>query len=65
LIERAQEKIDRGCSREDLIRQMKYEDTVHSQYPPSFSEHFASNMKKNIGRLYDELIKAESLKPRA
>lgn len=65
MIKRAQEKIEKGCSREELIGEMKYEDTVHSQYPPSFAEHFSSNMKKNIGRLYDELMKAKTLKPQA
>ena len=65
MIKRAQEKIEKGCSREEVIREMKYEDTVHSRYPPSFAEHFSNNMKKNIGRLYDELMKAKTLKPQA
>jgi cyclase len=63
LVERAREKIAEGRSREEVIREMKYEDTVHSQYPPSFAAHFAGNMPKNIGRLYDELKKAEGEKP--
>jgi cyclase len=65
LIDHAMGKIDRGCSREELIREMKYEDTVHSKYPPSFAEHFANNMKKNIGRLYDELKRATNKQTQA
>jgi cyclase len=59
LVERAREKIAQGLSREEVTRELKYEDTVHSQYPPSFAVHFAANMQKNIIRLYDELKKAE------
>jgi cyclase len=65
MVERAREKIAKGCGREEVIREMKYEDTVHSQYPPSFAEYFAGNMKKNIGRLYDELVKAGGGEPQA
>lgn len=59
LVERAREKIAEGLSREEVTRELKYEDTVHSRYPPSFAVHFAANMQKNIGRLYDELKKTE------
>jgi glyoxylase-like metal-dependent hydrolase (beta-lactamase superfamily II) len=65
MINRAWEKIEKGCSREEIIRDMQYEDTVHRRYPPSFAEHFANNMRRNIGRLYDELINAKTLKPKA
>jgi cyclase len=65
MVERAREKIEKGCSREELIREMKYKDTVHSQYPPSFAEHFTGNMGKNIGRLYDELMKDRGHEPQA
>ncbi len=57
LIARAQEKIDQGLSREEMIEEIKYEDIVHRKYPPSVSGHFEQNMKLNIGRLYDSLIK--------
>ena len=59
LVERAREMIARGRSQEEIIRELKYEDTVHSQYPPPFAAHFAANMDKNIGRLYDELMRVE------
>jgi cyclase len=59
LLEHAREKIAQGLSREEMIRELKYEDTVHSHYPPSFAVHFAAIMQKNIGRLYDELKKGE------
>ena len=60
LINHALEKINQGYSRERLIQEMKYEDTVHSKYPPAFEEHFADIMKKSIGRLYDELKRGTS-----
>ncbi len=57
LIERVQEKVDQGSTREEVIREMKYKDTVHRKYPPSLADFFSQNMGKNIGRLYDEALK--------
>ncbi len=57
LIDRAQEKIDQGLSREEIIQAIPYDDVVHRKYPPSVSAHFEANMKLNIGRLYDSLVK--------
>jgi cyclase len=55
LINSVRERIDRGVSRDEIIRELRYEDVVHSKYPASFSAHFDQNMNKNIGRLYDFL----------
>lgn len=57
LISRAQEKIDQGLSRDEIIKELRYEDIVHSKYPPALSAHFDQNMNRNIGRVYDLLIK--------
>jgi len=57
LIDRAQDLINQGLDRERIIRDLQYEDVVHSKYPPSVTAHFQQNMGKNIGRLYDALIK--------
>jgi len=57
LIDKAREMIGRGCGRDEMIRDLSYEDLVHSEYPASMRAHFAQNMGKNIERLYDTLIK--------
>jgi cyclase len=57
LINRAQETIDQGLSREAFISEFQYKDCVHSEYPSKVSEHFEQNRIKNIARLYDSLIK--------
>lgn len=62
LIDRVKEKIDKGFSREEMMKEVKYEDTVHIKYPPEALEFFDRTMKMNIARLYDELIK-EGLGP--
>ena len=62
LINRVKEKIDKGFSREEIIKEVRYEDSVHIKYPPETSEFFDRSMKMSIARLYDELIK-EGLNP--
>ena len=57
LFKRVEEKIVKGFSREDIIREESYDDIVHSKYPPAVSEFFKNGMKLNMGRLYDELSK--------
>lgn len=57
LINRVKEKIDKGFSKDETIKEIRYEDTVHLKYPPEFSEFFDRLMNMSIGRLYDELIK--------
>jgi len=57
LINRAEELINQGLDRETIIQDLRYEDVVHSKYPPSVTAHFQQNMGRNIGRLYDALIK--------
>jgi cyclase len=57
LIKTAREMMSGGMDREAIIRDLRYEDAVHSKYPASVTEHFRQNMGKNIGRLYDALIK--------
>lgn len=56
LIYGTKERIDKGIGKEEIIREMRYEDVVHSKYPPAFSEYFDFHMKENIERLYDYLI---------
>jgi cyclase len=56
LISKVQEKMDDGLSRDEIIKAVRYEDIVHSKYPPVFSAHFERNMDRNIGRLYDSLM---------
>jgi len=55
LINRVRERIDQGVSRDEIIRELRYEDVVHSGYPASLSAYFDQNMDKNIGRLCDVL----------
>jgi len=57
LLNRVKEKIDNGFSKEDIVREVKYEDTVHLKYPPGTSERFYQMMKMGIAKLYDALIK--------
>ena len=57
LIDRAQEKISRGLSKEEIINEMSYEDIVHNKYPSACSAILEQNMKLSIGRLYDSLVK--------
>lgn len=55
LFEEVENAIARGLSRDDVIREITYEDQVHAEYPPS--EIFAKHVKMSIGRVYDELVK--------
>jgi cyclase len=57
LINRVREKIVKGFSREEMMKEVKYEDTVHMKYPPETSEFLDRTMKMSIARLFDELIK--------
>jgi cyclase len=57
LIDRAQDLINHGLDRKRIIEDLRYEDVVHSKYPASVTAHFQQNMGRNIGRLYDALIK--------
>jgi cyclase len=57
LIQRTQERIDRGVPKEAIVREMRYEDAVHAKYPPAFSEYFDHHMNENIERLYDYLTR--------
>ena len=56
LIKRVEEKGAKGLDRDEVIKEVRYEDTVHLKYPPEFSEFFDNFMDMSIGRLYDELI---------
>jgi len=62
LINTVKEKIGKGFSKEEIIKEIRYEDTVHIKYPPECSEFFNRSMEMSIARLYDELIK-EGLVP--
>ena len=57
---RVVEQIKKGVSREQIIRETRYPDTVHARYPSEFSNTFRSLMENSIGRLYDEWTKANS-----
>jgi cyclase len=61
-INRVKEKIDKGSSREEIAKIIRYGDAVHMKYPPEALEFFDRSMGMSIGRLYDELIK-EGLGP--
>lgn len=57
LINRVKEKIDKGLTREEIIKEVRYEDTVHINYPRETSEFFDRSMEMSIAQLYDGLIK--------
>ena len=59
LMDRVRQQMDKGLGRDEIIERTKYEDHVHSRYPSCFSEYFEGFMKKNIGRLVDELVRNE------
>jgi cyclase len=48
-----QERIDKGVSKERIIEEVRYDDTVHLDYPPTASETFERFMKKSVERLYN------------
>jgi glyoxylase-like metal-dependent hydrolase (beta-lactamase superfamily II) len=54
------EQIKKGVSREQIITQTRYPDTVHARYPSEFSNTFRRLMENSIGRLYDEWTKANT-----
>jgi cyclase len=60
LVEAVRDKLMAGYDRDRVIREIEYEDVVHSQYPPPFSRIFANQMSKNIGRIYDQLTAGSS-----
>jgi glyoxylase-like metal-dependent hydrolase (beta-lactamase superfamily II) len=55
LVDRIREKKDEGLRREDVVREVSYKDTVHAEYPPTFSERFSNHVKNSVGRIYDAL----------
>jgi cyclase len=55
LVDRIKEKKDQGLRREDVVREVSYKDTVHAEYPPTFSERFSNHVKNSVGRIYDAL----------
>jgi cyclase len=57
LIEKAQELIEKGFTRDAVIKEIVYDDSVHIKYPAQFKESFGHMMKENKGRLFDTLIK--------
>jgi len=63
LMDQVKGKMDQGWSREQIVREVSYEDNIHRDYPPSTAERFHQVMKLGIGRLYDVLtssmLKAE------
>lgn len=56
LITSVEEKIDKGFSRDEIIKEISYEDAVHLEYPSEFSEFFDRLMKMSIRRLYEQLV---------
>ncbi len=56
LMDEIKEKIDQGWSREQIVKEVRYEDNIHRGYPSSTIERFHQVMKQGIGRLYDVLI---------
>jgi len=59
LINTVRENMDKGYSREEIIKKVRYEDTVHMKYPPECSELFDRIVRLSVGRLYDELIRED------
>ena len=57
LINRVREKIDKGFSKDEIVRDVSYEDNVHRGYPRETSGRFHQMIGKGIARLYDALIK--------
>lgn len=57
LLNRVKEKIDKGFSRDDVVRVVSYEDNIHRKYPPKTSEMFHQMMEMSIARLYDALTR--------
>lgn len=55
LVNQVKEKRDKGLGREDVVREVRYEDTVHVDYPPTFSERFSNHIKNSVRRIYDTL----------
>lgn len=57
LVKKIEERISKGCERDEVIAEIVYEDHVHEDYPPIFHQtvFHAGRMKLNIGRIYDEL----------
>lgn len=55
LFERVEEQIRQGLGKEEIVRETRYEDTVHADYPPEFSETFDQMIKKSVARVYDML----------
>ena len=55
LFNRIKEKMDKGFSGEEIVKEVSYEDTVHVAYPPAFSERFSSHIKNSVRRIYDAL----------
>ncbi|MFH1242284.1 MAG: MBL fold metallo-hydrolase [Pseudomonadota bacterium] len=48
-----QARIDKGLSRETIVEEVRYDDTVHLNYPLTASDTFERFMKKSVERLYD------------
>jgi glyoxylase-like metal-dependent hydrolase (beta-lactamase superfamily II) len=55
LVNEIKEKKEKGLGKEDIVREVRYEDTVHADYPPAFSERFGNHMKNSVRRIYDAL----------
>jgi len=55
LMDEIKGKIDQGWNREQIVKEVRYEDNIHRGYPPSTFERFHQVMQQGIGRLYDVL----------
>lgn len=55
VIHRVIEKMDKGYSKEAVIKEVRYEDAVHRKYPPAATETFSRSIQLSIGKIYDEL----------
>lgn len=52
VIYRVIEKMDKGHSKETVIKEVGYEDNVHLKYPPSAKETFSRFIQLSIGKIY-------------
>lgn len=55
IIYRVIEKMDKGQSKEAVIKEVSYEDNVHRKYPAAAKGTFSRYIQLSIGKIYDEL----------
>lgn len=59
LLNKVRKGIEKGLSRDEIIREINYEDPIHSRFPAEMSERFEQIRKNSIGKLYDVCMKGD------